>query len=267
MGHGQPNDEDASLSPSLRETTVGKPPAAYELKFLLREDRAREVEQMLLRTLLPDPHCDPALGGMYAITSLACDAPDFPVFFRDKRVRNQKFRVRRYGASDLIYLERKKSKDGRVRKRRVEASQTDLAAIAEGRNDLAGHAWFVREVQATDLRPVCVLRYLRRALFGMSDEGPMRVTFDRSIRGRLTRDWSFDATGDERGVLPEFVVCEFKFQSAMPSPMKAVVAALGLESTGCSKYRTCVRAFAAELGIREANASPSCDPVTGVNVA
>lgn len=258
MHHPATTDE-GHLSPALRQVSVGKSPTAYEIKFLLSEDLAREVEKLLLRSLLPDPHADPALGGMYAITSLACDAPDFPVFFRDPCVRNRKYRVRRYGASDVLYLERKRSKDGKVRKRRVEAATSDLAALAQGHSDRAGHAWFVREVQASGLAPICVMRYLRRALFGVSPEGPMRVTFDRAIRGALIREWSLDASEPERSLFSNVVVCEFKFQTAMPSPMKAALSALSLQPTACSKYRTCVREFAPELGLDLSSAPSASD--------
>lgn len=238
----------ASLSPALRVPSGPSFPA-FEIKFLVSDETAAQVEQQLLRALAPDPHADPALGGMYAISSLACDSPDFAVFFRDPKTRNRKYRLRRYGASDAVYLERKRSKDGKVRKRRVEAARADLASIAEGESSLPSHAWFLRELQVLDAAPVCLLRYHRRALFGVGSEGPMRVTFDRNIRGTLAAGWSFDPQGDERTLLQGLVVCEFKFQAAMPSQMKNVVAALGLEPTGVSKYRTCVRAFAQELGV------------------
>ena len=53
----------------------------------------------------------------------------------------------------------------------------------------------------------------------------------------------------ERPLLDGLVVCEFKFSGAMPGPMKRIVAAERLAPAGVSKYRACVRAFAAELGL------------------
>ena len=44
-------------------------------------------------------------------------------------------------------------------------------------------------------------------------------------------------------------MCEFKFRNAMPAPLKTLVSEMRLEATGVSKYRTCVRAFAKELGL------------------
>jgi hypothetical protein len=248
---------DGSASPSLFPGAPGSPGRAYEIKFLLSEEQAREAEARLLRALLPDPHCDPVLGGMYAITSLACDGPGFGVFFRDEKMKNRKYRVRRYGGSGVVYLERKRSRQGRVRKRRVEAPLAALSAMATGRADDVAHTWFVRELGTHELTPVCRVRYLRRALFGACAEGPMRVTFDRNIRGALAPGWSLDFDAQERPLLDGVVVCEFKFHNAMPSPLKALVAAMRLEATGISKYRTCVRAFAPELGV-DLSRAPAC---------
>jgi hypothetical protein len=242
-----------SLSPSLRVSSVRSAGPAYEIKFLLEEAAAREVEARLASAgLRPDPYSDPAQGGMYRITSLSCDNGAFGVFFRDEGMRNRKYRVRRYGESGVVYLERKRSRQGKVRKRRCEAVIGDLPAVGRGRSDHAAHAWFQREVSALELAPICCVTYLRRALFGDSAEGSVRVTFDRQIEGLLSPEWAIGpmgAGGDSRRLLTGKVVCEFKFHDAMPSVLKGVVAAMRLEPTGVSKYRACVRAFAGELGV------------------
>jgi hypothetical protein len=225
-----------------------RPPGAYEIKFLLSESLAREVEASLAGVLATDPHADPALGGAYAITSLYCDTSRWDVYFREGRHATRKYRARRYGPADggPVFIERKIVVDRRVRKRRTAVVEPLLARTVEG---CSGEAeWFGRQVAARGLAPACRVRYLRRAMFGVGPEGPMRVTFDRSIRGALARGWTFDA-GEERPLLDGVVVCEFKFDDAMPTPMRAIVAELNLDPTGTSKYRSCVGAFAAELGL------------------
>lgn len=77
----------------------------------------------------------------------------------------------------------------------------------------------------------------------------MRVTFDRNIRGSLAPGWSLGFDAEERRLLDGAVVCEFKYYGSIPSPLKAAIAAMRLHPTGVSKYRTCVRAFARELGV------------------
>lgn len=253
----------ASLSPSLADTeklrssrTIGD---AYELKFVFDEPTAREVERRLSRVLAIDPHADPALGGAYAVTSLYCDTPARDVYFREGRHAARKYRVRRYGDSPDVYLERKTVKDRRVRKRRCPVTLTALdraIRVQSGESE-----WFARQVAARDLAPVCRVRYLRRAMFGVCPDGPMRVTFDRSIRGALVGGWSYDATSDERVLLDGVVVGEFKFASVMPAPMKAVVAELLLSPSPLSKYRACAAAFAPELGLPAPTLSPSGVPL------
>lgn len=237
-----------ALSPSLARSGLAHSPGAYEIKFLLTEPLAREVESAFAGVLAADPHADPALGGAYAITSLYCDTARWDVYFREGRHATRKYRVRRYGPAGggPVFVERKIVVDRRVRKRRTPVDEADLARTIEA---CSGDAeWFARQVAARALAPSCRVRYLRRAMFGLGPEGPMRVTFDRSVRGSLARGWSFDA-GEERPILDGVVVCEFKFEEAMPAAMRAVVARLGLAPTGTSKYRACVGAFARELGL------------------
>jgi hypothetical protein len=246
-GHADP--ERASLSPALGRLDAVGLNQARELKFLLTERAAAEIEARLLPALSPDPHGDPALGGMYEVTSLAFDAPEFPVFFRDRCVRNRKYRVRRYGGSATLFLERKRSRAGVVRKRRIDADPGDLASLSAWRAPRAAHAWFVRDLRALDLAPVGRVRYLRRALYAPGAAQPVRVTFDRGVRGSLASGWVLDAEGEERPLFEGAVICEFKFLGVLPALLRSVIADLRLAPTGVSKYRACVRAFAGELGL------------------
>src|SRR5262245_16404917 len=55
-------------SPSLSAKCAGAGPA-FELKFLLTESQARQIEDWARQRLALDPHGDPALGGAYQTTS------------------------------------------------------------------------------------------------------------------------------------------------------------------------------------------------------
>lgn len=243
-----PRDDD-SVSPSLLRSDAPGSAAAYELKFVLTEAQAADLESRLSSELLPDPHGDPALGGMYVIRSLAFDTADFGVFFREGRMRDRKYRIRCYGASERIYLERKRSKGGKVSKRRVEGHLDDLVALAQGNAPNAAQSWFVRGLAEHELAPVCLIEYHRRAFFGSSEGRPVRVTFDRQIRAAVSRGWSLVASGSTKRLMESFVICEFKFQGTMPAMMRRHMMEMNISPTGVSKYRTAVRAFAAELGV------------------
>lgn len=236
----------AAVSPSLAGAGGSwiRSGDAYEIKYALDERTAQEVDGYFSAFLLPDPHGDPLRGGAYEISSLYTDTARRDVFLREGRYANCKYRVRRYGVSETVYCERKSVRSCRVRKRRVSLRVDELERRLELRSGET--EWFARQVSARSLVPVCRVRYLRRAMFGMVGGEGMRVTFDRSLRGALATGWRFDAAGDERELLPGVVVCEFKFAGAMPAPMKAIASRLMLVATGVSKYRACVRAFGQE---------------------
>lgn len=239
-----PSDALASQSPSLAGEAAHRA-AAKEVKFLLTETLAQAVESQLREVLARDPHCGDS--GAYQLTSLYCDTPQWDVLHRVGRFALCKFRLRCYGDAEQIYLERKARKGSQVRKRRSHISlpELDLLVHETSHEDWAG-AWYRRQLRRHDLRPACLVSYERAAYFGFGSEGPLRLTFDRNIIGSLTSDWSFARPENCRRLLPQHVVCEFKFRGNMPAPFKQVIHDLQLTIGRCSKYRTCLREFGVE---------------------
>ena len=88
------------MSPSLRPRVRGESPA-FEMKFLLDESRAHDIESRLATRLSFDPHCDRELGNAYRVTSVYCDTAGLEVFHRIGSNRRRKYRVRRYGSDWL----------------------------------------------------------------------------------------------------------------------------------------------------------------------
>src|SRR5262249_56833861 len=106
---------------------------AYEVKFLLTEEQAAEVVDRVAGKLALDPYADPALGNAYLTTSVYTDTDRFDVFYRSEGYNRDKFRVRRYGLSGPVFVERKTKNGEKVRKHRARISPTegsDLAAPA-----------------------------------------------------------------------------------------------------------------------------------------
>jgi hypothetical protein len=233
------DDRTAALleSPSLFAAGADGPPA-FELKFLLTEDQARAVESRAARRLALDPHADPALGNAYQTTSLYTDTPLFEVLSRTGTLGRRKYRVRRYGAAGPVFLERKTKSGDRVRKRRSAVLTAELAALAasESAPAWAGN-WFHRQIVARQLRPVCRVTYERVAYMGAAEVGPVRLTFDRRIRGVLVNGWSVEPVGPAPALLDGRVICEFKFRFALPALFKGLIADLGLAPSAVSKYR------------------------------
>ncbi len=221
---------------------------AYELKFLLTEAQAGEVEAMLRDHLALDPHADPTLGSAYRVTSVYFDTPRFDVYHRAAGHRTHKFRLRRYGSDPAVYLERKSKRAGRVWKRRTAVPLAGLDGLSGTADDWPG-AWFARQLTARGLRPVCRVTYERTAFVGAGPDGPVRLTMDRFARGLASptagRVEPFDGG---LPLLDRGVIVEFKFLAAMPALFKEVVAALRLAPSGVSKYRRCAAAAGLTAG-------------------
>jgi hypothetical protein len=237
-------------SPSL--VVLGGVPA-FELKFLLEEARAREVEAWARRHLATDPHGDPVLGGAYRTTSLYCDTPELDVYHRAEAYKTQKFRVRCYGSMAWAFLERKAKQDDRVAKRRTPVPAEDLALLAhvEVPAGWTGR-WFHRNLQAYRLLPACLVLYQRTAYAGWGPEGPLRLTLDRHVQGRLANQWSLGPGEGARPLLAGQIILELKFRIALPAPFQALVRDLHLCPGIVSKYRLCREAWGAPAAARDA---------------
>jgi hypothetical protein len=221
----------------------GAASAAFELKFLLEEEAALRVEVWARRHLAPDPHAEPSLGGAYTIHSLYLDTPGFDVFRRADADLRHKYRVRRYGRGDALYLERKTRWGDRVSKQRV-AVDDDWLPLLPSDAPAPGWpgAWFQGEVQARRLRPVCRISYRRTAFVG-DDCGPVRLTLDRHAHCVPQALWRVDALGDGLPLLPGRVVLELKYRDALPALFKRLLVELCLSPGSVSKYRRGVEAW------------------------
>lgn len=227
--------ESAALSPSL----TGTRPAggAFEVKFLLDEPRAKLVRSWAQERLSVDPHADRATGD-YAITTTYLDTVDLDIARRSPGATARKFRIRRYGVEECVWLERKIRRKDRVKKQRWTVRDEQLHRLAGQRSE---DSWvgdsFHLQVHDRELVPSCCIGYRRSAWFGSTGEGPVRLTLDRSIRGTLHSGWSVPQLEVATEVLVGSVVCELKFHAAMPVLFKELVATVGLTPSGVSKYR------------------------------
>ncbi|MCI0460635.1 MAG: polyphosphate polymerase domain-containing protein [Gemmataceae bacterium] len=238
-------------SPSLGSSSSGAGPA-FELKFLLDEIGAQEVETWARRRLVLDPHGDPALGGAYRTTSLYCDTPELDVYHGAPSYRRRKFRMRRYGAAPWTFLERKSKWGDRVAKRRTVVPEEELPLLAHPLALLTWPgSWFHRRLLARRLGPACRIDYQRTAYVGAGPEGPLRLTLDRRIHGILTSEWSLAPFEGGLPLLTGQVILEFKFRSALPTPFKELVTDLRLSPRTVSKYRLCREAWGVSSSPRE----------------
>ena len=142
---------------------------AYEIKALIPVERAREVRAWARARMQPDPNAESGAGDVYRITSLYYDTDGFDVFHRRGSFGRSKYRVRRYDASQRVFLERKLRNESIVTKRRTRVDIDELAGCAI-RNRTAigpGHGftaacWRAHEPAAAARSPTAARRWYRR---------------------------------------------------------------------------------------------------------
>lgn len=234
-------DSQSLLSPSIQRT-AGENTGAYEVKFLISDAIANHVLAWADGAMQRDAYANPSLGGAYQTTTLYLDTPEMGVFHRVNGHRKTKYRLRRYGSEPVIYLERKTRQSDRVSKRRCHVPITELPLVSAAAAD-AGEAqawpgiWFRERVVNYPLRPTCRLTYDRCAFVKAGEDGPLRLTLDRNIRGETANGWDLTPVDQGHAILPGEVICEFKFRVAMPNVFKELIELLKLEAGSVSKYR------------------------------
>jgi hypothetical protein len=218
---------------STRETRE----AAREIKFLVAPTLAAEILDWSRTRLAADPFAAGDHGDEYRISSLYYDTDAFAVYHRRGSQGRAKYRIRRYGAADVVFLERKLRTSGMLNKRRTLVPIDELACLeAAPANPAWAGRWFRRRVEARKLSPVCQVSYRRHALVGEGTHGPLRLTLDDHIVARPVTALTF-APGPAVPVLATHTILEMKYRQALPAVLRHMVEAFGLETTAVSKYR------------------------------
>jgi hypothetical protein len=225
------------LSPSIQRS-LGESVPAFELKFLLPEEVAQQVEAWAATHLERDIFSSRERGGAYQTTTLYLDTPGLDVFYRTRGFRGRKYRLRRYGEDERIYLERKSRRGDRVKKRRSDVPLADLAIFRfDGAAVEWPGLWFRDRIGVRGLQPVCRISYERTAFVQTTSQGPVRLTLDRQIRGLPAASWDLPPVREGHGILAGQVICEFKFRAGLPALFKDIIADLKIQPASISKYR------------------------------
>lgn len=210
---------------------------ASEIKFLIDAECGRRIRAWARAQLQPDPHGTGAHGDGYATRTLYFETRESDVLARRGSYSRAKYRVRRYGAGEVAFLERKLRRRNMLVKRRTEVPLPSLAR-------LAGHipsgtwegAWFERRLRCRGLAPVCQVGYRRTARFTRTDSGVARLTIDEGVAALALSDTHFV---DEPGLplLDGREILEMKFRDALPPVFARLVHEFGLLPQAVSKYR------------------------------
>jgi len=211
---------------------------ASELKFIVSHSLAEQIRDWARTRLGPDPNASGESSDVYQISSLYFDTKQFDVFHRRGSFGRSKYRIRRYGASEVAYLERKLKTRGLVSKRRTVVGLAELQRLADAEPDRCwiGH-WYQQRLLARRLTPICQISYRRIARVAMSSCGPIRLTLDDDIRARGAGGLVFN--GDAEGVTlsENRTIIELKYRLEMPQVFKQLVGEFFLNPQPISKYR------------------------------
>jgi hypothetical protein len=216
---------------------------AYELKFLIDENRAGAVLSWARQHMTLDPHVEPSLGDAYRIFSLYLDTPALDVFSRRGSTARSKFRLRRYGDESAIYLERKRKKRDCVEKRRVPVLEAEMALLQgpDTPPDWTGR-WFHKRLRARRLQPICQVSYERAAYVAGDPKDPLRLTLDRQLGCVPATEWVAPSFHRGLDLLPGRRILELKYRGLLPVLFKQAIRDLCLSPAAVSKYRLSVEA-------------------------
>ena len=227
------------MSPHARETR----PFASEIKFVLPATVGARIRDWARQNLEPDPYGGGRFNDWYQTASLYFDTADGHVFHRRGSFGRSKYRVRRYGEADFVFLERKLRKPGVLVKRRTTVSLDSIDRLSEPVSDpdWLGE-WFHRRLLLRQIRPVCELSYARVARFARTAEGPARLTLDEDVRVVPVRDPRFSGQVGTL-VVPGQMILELKYRYRAPAIFKRLVEEFSLQPQRTSKYRLGITAL------------------------
>ena len=221
-----------------------------EMKFRVTPEQAGKIREWARTRMAADPNAGGEGGDQYRVTSLYLDTGEMAVYERRGSYGRSKFRVRRYGESEWIYLERKLKTQNRVGKQRSIVPGGEVAWLArdEAAKGWAGR-WFHERVLLRELRPVCQISYLRTARMGMSGTGPVRLTVDEEVRATPVNGYGFVPVDEGRLVTPEWRILELKYRLEVPGLFKELLQEFGLSPEPSSKYRLAVEGLGLRRGV------------------
>ena len=210
---------------------------ASEVKFVVGPDVAERVRAWAREHLAADPHGTGDFNDQYLTSSVYFDTARHDVFHRRGSFGRSKYRVRRYGHDDVVFLERKLREPTVLAKRRTVAPLTALERLAKPRGEAEwGGRWFEQRIAARRLAPVCQVSYHRTARMAVTGSDIVRLTVDDSLAARATSELSFGVE-DLHPVLAGRAIVELKYRHTIPTIFKRMVEQFALTAQQASKYR------------------------------
>jgi len=223
----------------IRETRV----AAREIKFVVPMSMRSRITEWARQHLEPDGHGDGITADEYSTSTLYFETPGFDVYQRQGSYGRSKYRIRQYGKSDPVFLERKFRTGRLLSKRRTTVPASELSRLDGDCPDPGWEGfWFHRRIVLRGLRPLLQLSYDRVAREGTSSTGPVRLTIDANLTALPMPDRAF-LPGIGLPFLEGFSIIEIKYRTSVPAIFKRLIETFGLEVQNISKFRAGLRAL------------------------
>jgi hypothetical protein len=234
-------------------------PGASEIKFVVDHAAGETIRAWAREHLDADPHGSGPSSDVYDTTTLYFDTGNRDVFNRRGSNGRAKYRIRRYGGGDVIFIERKLRTSSALTKRRTQIAPADLDKVRPA-DDLDRRSlgeggwpgdWFTRRLAARGLAPVCQVAYRRTARGVETSTGMARLTIDEALH-------AIDVDGirfrPQAGIafLDGQQIVEMKFRSTMPAVFKRLIEELKLSPTTVSKYRLGMMALGEGVAVNAA---------------
>lgn len=231
----------------------------YELKYRITETKARALAQYVQAYIHPDRYAKSQPGYEYPISSLYLDSPTMSLCRETLQGKKNRFKLRVRGYDDSpespVFLEVKRRINTVILKSRVKVPKPVLGQILSNRHapsleyekDRETFRQFMLYVTALNARPVVLVRYMRQAFEGDSDNR-VRITFDRKLGFKATGQPVVSVNGPGwHAVSMDFVILEIKFTARYPLWLSDMVKMFNLKQTAMSKYVSSVQQ-SCELG-------------------
>ena len=233
--------------------------SAAELKFLLDPDTAGRVRAWAREHMAADPHGTGACGDEYTTSTLYFDTARRDVLHRRLSFGRAKYRVRRYGGADVLFLERKLRRPGLLIKRRTLDTDSALGRLEHDLVDPAwAGAWFHKRLLTRGLTPACQITYDRTARVRAAADGLIRLTLDARLRAAAASRPRFDES-DPQPLLQDGVVLELKYRDRVPALFRGLIEEFALRPGALSKYRLGMRALGQDAARERREIRPAGD--------
>jgi hypothetical protein len=231
------NLADVGLTLSLLGTGLESTEVLFERKFWLEDCAAERFLERAGEVLSPDSFS--AKAGSYEVHTLYFDTASLDVYHRAQGWRNAKFRVRRYGTEEVVYLEYKTKQEGCTRKVRTQVPASEIGLLAgDAHTEEWAGSWFRRQLLSLGLRPVCHVTYKRLALEGAVEGRAVRLTLDRDLHAGIETALDIPKRpATPQPVMPGLSVVELKYADSMPESLDVLISAFALQRATMSKYR------------------------------